>query len=96
MSQLFRTKFTACLILLILSFLFIYLPAPAHARTIKVGAQNNPPLVYMDTDGNFKGFSIDVLEQIAAIEGWDLEYVPCAFSKCLEMLEIARGLTYVH
>ncbi len=86
-------KLFSCVFVLILSFIFTLLPTSAnaaHPRIVKVGAQDNPPFIYKDEDGRFRGLSVDVLEQIALREDWRLQYVSCVFSKCLEMLEIGQ------
>ena len=54
---------------------------------VRVGIYQNAPLVFLDEEGRPSGFYVDLLEAIAAEEGWDLEYVECSFSDCLAMLE---------
>ncbi len=60
---------------------------PLVAQTYKVGVFDNPPMVYMSDDGKAEGFFIELLEHVAAENGWKLEYYPCAFAYCKEMLE---------
>lgn len=55
--------------------------------TIKVVVTNNPPLASKDVDGNFLGFSIDILEYIAEKENWRLQYVHNTFAESLKTLE---------
>ncbi|MCF6351655.1 MAG: transporter substrate-binding domain-containing protein [Cyclobacteriaceae bacterium] len=58
-----------------------------NAQTYKVGVFENPPMVYMNDDGEAEGFFIDLLNHIAAENGWTLAYYPCAFADCKKMLE---------
>ncbi len=55
-------------------------------QTYKVGVFDNPPMVYMDENGKASGFFIDLLEQVAKKNGWQLEYETCAFADCKEFL----------
>ena len=54
---------------------------------IRVGIYQNEPLVFVDEDGHPSGFYVDLLDAIAAEEGWDLEYVECLFPDCLALME---------
>jgi len=56
-------------------------------RTIRVGAYENPPKVYIDDDGHVVGLFPDVLNSIAEKEGWTLEYVPGTWAQCLRRLD---------
>ncbi len=70
-------------------FILLILNVNAHAgkREVRVGVYANKPLVYQDENGEHKGLSIDVLRFAASKENWKLEFVPCSWSECLEMLE---------
>ena len=62
--------------------------APAGAATVvRVGVYDTPPLILLSEDSMPRGLVIDVLEYVAAQEGWQLVYVPCVWESCLEMLE---------
>ena len=59
----------------------------SYANTVlKVGVYNNKPTIFVDSTGGVQGLFIDVLEEIAAREGWKLEYVTGHFSELLEAL----------
>ncbi len=76
------------LLFFILLFLPLFLTFPLSADTpVKVGVYLNSPLVFWDSAGRVQGIYIDVLEYIAAQEGWQLEYVPGSWRECLERLE---------
>ncbi len=72
-------------------FILVILNVNAHAdkREVRVGVYANKPLVYQDESGEHKGLSIDVLRFVALEENWKLDFIPCSWSECLEML--ARG-----
>lgn len=64
------------------------LAAPSLAATqLRVGVYANPPLQEMSERRVPEGFIIDILENIAQKEGWQLTYVPCTWDECLTMLE---------
>jgi len=54
---------------------------------IKVGVYQNEPKIYLDNQGEPAGLWIDLLEYIAAREGWRLAYVAGTWQQCLERLE---------
>lgn len=54
---------------------------------IRVGVYENQPKVFIDPNGDPSGFWPDLLDVIAAQEGWQLEYIPCEWDICLKTLE---------
>ncbi len=62
-------------------------PPVCAAGRLKVGVHDNQPLVFVDADGQAKGFLIDILEYIGAKEGWRIEYIPGSLTECLERLK---------
>ncbi len=79
-------------LVVIVVFLFSPYPAPcAYGKTVlKVGVYNNQPTIFADEDGNVKGLFIDILEEIAASEGWELEYVTGHFADILADLKAGK------
>jgi len=78
-------------ILFIIFLLLFSNPFSVSADTpIRVGIYQNKPKVFTDSEGNAKGFYIDILEYIASKEGWHLEYVPGTWDQCLKRLENGR------
>ena len=61
--------------------------APAVAPLIKVGLYENAPKVYTGADGQPAGLFVELLDSIARAEGWQLQYVPCDWARCLELLQ---------
>ncbi len=54
---------------------------------VRVGIYQNPPKIYLDKQGQPSGFFPGLLNLIAEQEGWSLQYVSCAWSECLQMIE---------
>ncbi len=56
----------------------------ADAREVVVGLYDNEPRVFRDASGRPSGIFVDLVERLAAEEGWELSYVDCRWSDCLE------------
>lgn len=69
------------LLLLLLSFV------ATAAQTVRVGYEQNHPMVSTANDGRAQGIMIDIVEEVARREGWTLRYAPCVWKECLESLE---------
>lgn len=83
-------KITLALIVTAIIVLSLVIPAEVVAqstKTIRFGLYNNPPLSFLDEDGNPQGLIIDIINAIAKDEGWKITYIPCEFSVCLEMAD---------
>ena len=63
--------------------------APADS-TIQVGVYQNRPKVFLDAEGKAVGFFPDLLNAIATAEGWQIDYVPCAWEECLAEVEAGQ------
>jgi PAS domain S-box-containing protein len=66
---------------------------------IRVGLFQNYPIVFQDHDGTPKGIYIELLEEIAKSEGWELHYFPDKWDNCLENLrnkkiDLMTNITY--
>ncbi len=81
----FRRLACPALFLLMLAFCC---PSPAWSeQEVLVGAYENPPLIFTDANGNWRGVYPDVLRAVAAENDWAIRYVPGTFVECLERLE---------
>lgn len=56
-------------------------------RDVSVGLYENAPKVFTNATGQPAGLFVELLEAVARAEGWRLNYVPCDWSRCLELLE---------
>ena len=76
---------------LILAFLITaWIPTVlSHAKTetLRVGTYDNIPLSFMGSDQKVKGFLVDILDHIAAKEGWKIIYEHASWMECLKKLE---------
>lgn len=57
------------------------------AKELRVGIYDNPPKIFLDANNKPSGFFVDILDEIARKESWQLEYVACEWQECLLMLE---------
>lgn len=75
---------------LLLFFLLVHCitPASTYGQTVlKVGIYSNKPTIFVDKNGKVTGLFIDILEDIAGREGWELHYVNGNFSELLDKLK---------
>ncbi|MBN1309251.1 MAG: transporter substrate-binding domain-containing protein [Chitinispirillaceae bacterium] len=59
----------------------------AETRTVRIGVYDNPPKVHLSNTGKPCGIFIDIIENIAEHEGWDIEYVFGTWDEGLARLE---------
>jgi PAS domain S-box-containing protein len=67
-------------------------PTSVHGqpRTVNVGVYQNKPKIFTDQNGRPAGILIELLDGMAAQEGWRLAYVTCEWANCLNALEDGR------
>ncbi len=58
----------------------------SDAAPVRVGVYENAPMVFLDGEGRARGFYIDLIEHMAAEEGWEIAYVPGTRSECMAWL----------
>lgn len=79
-----RSNAFFCLFLLFLCFL----TQPLLANTqLTVGIYNNEPTVFVDKDGKPAGIFIDILEEIAQKENWQITYKTDHFTSLFDQLK---------
>jgi len=54
---------------------------------IRVGTYENPPKIFTNADGRPVGIFPELMEDIAAHEGWSLEWRHCIWARCLDLVE---------
>lgn len=57
------------------------------SRVVAVGLYENAPKIYTAAHGHPAGLFVELLNEMARIEGWQLRYVPCKWAECLDRLE---------
>ncbi|GFO69627.1 hypothetical protein GMLC_32060 [Geomonas limicola] len=62
---------------------------PAPKKVVRVAAFNFNPAIYQDRDGKVKGFYVEMLDEIARRENWQIQYVYGSWGEGLE--RIKRG-----
>ncbi len=65
---------------------FILMPMQSGATEVRIGIDNNPPLTFIDEQGEAGGLFPDLFHQIAEAKNWSVAYVPCQWQQCLESL----------
>lgn len=58
-----------------------------ESLSLTVGAYENHPKIYKDSDGEIAGIFADILNEIARRENWRLSYIYGSWTECLERLE---------
>lgn len=56
-------------------------------RSVRVAVYDNPPKIYTAANGQPGGMSVDLLNEMARLEKWHLNYTRCKFSECLALVE---------
>lgn len=80
-------KDTSRLWRILLAALLLLLSTAAPAETLRVGIYHNPPKLQLDERQQPGGIFGDLLQAMAAREGWQLEVEPCSWQACLSALE---------
>ncbi len=76
----------SCLVAALL--MLVSLSSAFANQTLKIGVYQNPPSVFFDENtGKVQGFYIDVLEHIAELEGWTLDYHKATWPQLVTGLE---------
>jgi hypothetical protein len=63
------------------------LSATAGEPVVRVGVYENSPKIFTSDQGEPAGIFIDIIRQIAALEGWDLQFVHGTWTEGLDRLE---------
>ncbi|MBF0605334.1 MAG: cyclic nucleotide-binding domain-containing protein [Nitrospirae bacterium] len=66
---------------------FVIQARAEDGRSIRVGVYQNPPGVFLDAEGEIRGFYIDLLKDSAQEQGWSLRFVPGKWEDNLRRLE---------
>ena len=61
--------------------------AVAEEVTVRVGVYENEPKIFTSSTGRPTGIFIEILEHIAGLEGWKLQYVPGSWAEGIKRLE---------
>ena len=82
-----RFNFKSIVFILLATACMPSIECHANSETLRVGTYDNVPLSFMGPDQKVKGFLIDILNHIAAKEGWKIVYEHASWTACLEKLE---------
>jgi len=86
-------------LLIAIALLVVNQAFAAQTKQVKVGIFNNKPIVFQEQGQAPSGLAIDVLEDIALKEDWQLEYIHGSWSEVYAMLQqgkidILVGIAY--
>ena len=85
-----RRILSVCLFVIIC----LYFSSPSTAITpqditeepLKIGGDNNyPPYEFVDDNGNFRGFNVDIIRAIAIELGLEIELIPNSWEDTMEL-----------
>lgn len=87
-------------IIIIICFILnlISIPSFADTETYRVAGDNKfPPYEYVDSDGIFKGFNVDMLKAISLVTGINFEFIPMKWEDAYnsiqrEQADIIQGM----
>ncbi len=68
----------------------ISIKATAENLTLNVCLYENPPLVFTDASGKASGLFVELLDAVAAREGWNTKYLSSSWAECLSALQQGR------
>ena len=64
---------------------------PSDITTLRIGGDNNyPPYEYVDTNGIYKGFNVDIIRAVAIELGLEIELIPTTWENAIELLKIGQ------
>jgi signal transduction histidine kinase len=69
------------------SFLLFSLPLSSSAKVVRVGVYENNPKIFAGPEAQGRGIFADIIEEVARLEGWDLQYVPGSWQEGLQRLQ---------
>ncbi|MDO9221411.1 MAG: transporter substrate-binding domain-containing protein, partial [Thiobacillus sp.] len=56
-------------------------------RVVTVGLYENAPKIHTDAKGRPAGLFVELLDEMARTENWQVRYVSCEWARCLEQLQ---------
>lgn len=57
-------------------------------KIIKIGGDNNfPPYEYINENGVYTGFNVDIIQAAAFAEGFEIDFIPMSWEKAINMLK---------
>lgn len=81
-------SFTKLLVLVLLLFSFFSFSSSAEDNnTVSIVVEQFPPMTFVDDDGIYSGFSVELINHIAITEGWHVEYTLLPWVDCLESVK---------
>lgn len=91
---------TLCIVMILITVVFLPIGVSADRDNVIriVGDENYPPYEFVDKNGQYKGFNVDIMHAIAENMGLAIEIKPMSWESALEALgskqaDVIQGLT---
>lgn len=75
---------------LFLVILCLFSSAVWSSEPLRVGVYENPPKFFTSEQNQPRGLFIEILEEVAQRENWEIDYVHCEWFSCLELLSLGQ------
>lgn len=85
-TDIFKWLCFICLVLILLGVIIEPEPVAADGKVIKVGFVQGESFI-TESNGEYSGYCVDYLEEIAEYTGWTYEYVEGSWQECLDRVE---------
>ncbi len=82
-----RPKLINALLTRVIAVLAFVFGGVVQAQQIVVGVYDNPPKIFLNEAGLPAGILIDLLDEMARIEQWHVQYRPCHWQECVDLLK---------
>lgn len=83
-----KRRYPYAIVFALTALILSLLAAPTSAmQLVKVGVYENMPKIFTSETGKPSGIFVDIIEEIAAREGWTIQYVRGNWSEGLDRLE---------
>ncbi len=86
--QRYHNFFAGCFVFAFLVILlFSFSVSAQENETISVVIEHFPPMSFIDDEGIYTGFSVELIDHIAMTQGWEVEYTLLPWADCLESVK---------
>ncbi|MEQ8187864.1 MAG: ATP-binding protein [Candidatus Eremiobacterota bacterium] len=85
-----NSVFLVYIVITCLLVLFLTTCITRAEQNVRIGIYQNSPKISLSETGHPEGIYIDLIEAIAAEEGWSIDYVPGTWAQCLDCLNAGK------
>jgi PAS domain S-box-containing protein len=80
----------SAILIILLAWLCLQAAPPVLAepqQVVRMALEQNPPLSFVTPEGKAQGLFVDLMNEVARREGWQVQYNSCPQAACLAMLD---------